>query len=147
MKAHAKTPTEFLYLETGALPLRWILAQRRVMFLKHIMEKHDNELIKKVLLAQRGSPNQGYCVTLVTQDLLDLNMTFEEASCKNITKYQLEKKIKANATTAALRQLKEKLASHKKVKHLNYPKLEMQPYMKSQVLTFDETHQLTSFRS
>jgi hypothetical protein len=28
VKAHSKTPTEFLYLEMGVLPLRWVIAQR-----------------------------------------------------------------------------------------------------------------------
>ena len=29
-KAHSKTPKEFLHLESGALPLRFIIAQRRI---------------------------------------------------------------------------------------------------------------------
>ena len=147
LKAHKKTPLEFLYLETGALPLRWILAQRRFMFMKHMMDRHDKELIKKVFLAQKESPSQGDFVTLVTQDLLDLNMTLEEALCKNTTKVQLKKKIKNSAITAALKALKYKLSSHTKVKHIKYTSLQMQPYLKSPALTADEIHQLTSLRS
>ena len=111
------------------------------------MDKQDNELIKKVFLAQRESPNQGDFVTLVTQDLLDLNMTLEEALCKNTTKVQLKKKIKNSAITAALKALKDKLSSHTKLKHIKYTSLQMQPYLKSPALTADEIHQLTSFRS
>ena len=59
LKSHCKTPKEFLYLETGALPLRWIVAQRRILFLKHITEKHDDELLKKVFHAQKENPTQG----------------------------------------------------------------------------------------
>ena len=42
LKAHGKTPKEFLYLETGAIPIRWIIAQRRINFFKHILEKDEN---------------------------------------------------------------------------------------------------------
>lgn len=87
LNEHSKTPTEFLYLETGALPLRWVLAQRRITFMKHIINKHDNELIRKIFLAQKDSPNQGDFVQLVTKDLVDLNMTFEEVSSKTSQKF------------------------------------------------------------
>ena len=33
---HSKTPTEFLYLETGATPLKDIVASRRIMYLHNI---------------------------------------------------------------------------------------------------------------
>ena len=31
LKPHRKTPKEFLYLETGAVPLKWIVAQRKIL--------------------------------------------------------------------------------------------------------------------
>ena len=147
LNAHSKTPSEFLYLETGALPLRWLLAQRRIIFMKHIMMKHDNELVKKVFMAQKHSPNQSDFVTLVTKDLSDLNISYEEVTSENISKYQLKKKLKLSALSAALKQLKEELSTHTKLRHISYPKLEMQSYLGSEVLTLDEIHQLTAFRS
>ena len=74
-------------METGVLPLRWVLAERRITFMKHIVNKHDNELIKKIFLAQKDSPNQGDFVQLVTKDLEDLNVTFEEVSSKTSQKF------------------------------------------------------------
>ena len=44
LKFHRKTPTQFLYLETGAMPLWWIIAQRRIIYLKHITERHRETL-------------------------------------------------------------------------------------------------------
>ena len=32
LKAHSKTPKEFLYLETGTIPLRWIIAHNNNIF-------------------------------------------------------------------------------------------------------------------
>ena len=42
LKAHRKTPSEFLHLETGTLPIRFILSQRRINYLKHILSR-DNQ--------------------------------------------------------------------------------------------------------
>ena len=57
-KAHCKSPKEFLFLESGALPLRWIFVQRRISFLQHIMNKHDNELVKKVFWPKKKIPHR-----------------------------------------------------------------------------------------
>ena len=65
LKAHTKTPKEFLYLETGALPIKWIIAQRRINYMNHILQRDENELVKKVFLAQRNNPVQGDFVKLV----------------------------------------------------------------------------------
>ena len=99
LKAHRKTPKEFLYLETGALPIRWVVAQRRILFMKHIMERHDNELLKKVFLAQKLNPSQGDFVNIVEKDLKDLNLTHEEVA--ELSKTQLKATLKKNAKSAA----------------------------------------------
>ena len=71
LQAHSKTPKEFLHLETGTIPLRWIVAQRRIHYMKHILKRNDEELIKKVFLAQQENPTRGDFVKLFqTQKVL-----------------------------------------------------------------------------
>ena len=147
LKSHCKTPKEFLYLETGALPLRWIVAQRRILFLKHITEKHDDELLKKVFLAQKENPTQGDFWSLVKEDMADLKVSYEEVTSPGLSKTQLKLRIKKNAINAAFNNLKEVQLTHKKVKHIQYPRLEIQSYLKSEILTADETKQISAFRS
>ena len=48
---HSKTPSEFLYLETAILKIRFILAVRRKLYQKDILEKNYTETIKKVYCA------------------------------------------------------------------------------------------------
>ena len=76
LKAHSKTAKEFLYLETGTIPLRWIVAQRRIHYLKHILSREDTELLNKVYLAQQENPTHGDLVKLVTNDLEVLGVTY-----------------------------------------------------------------------
>ena len=118
LKAHGKTPSEFQYLETGATPIRWVIAQRRVNYLKCILEKYDNEHVKKVYLAQQKGPALEDFAQLVKSDLNSLNIT--EAQVKALSKQDLKKLLKSSATTVALNELKEIQGRHNKIKHLEY---------------------------
>ena len=51
--AHAKTPVEFLYLETGALPVRFVISSKRLNYLRHIHNIKEHELLKRVFSAQK----------------------------------------------------------------------------------------------
>ena len=53
---HAKTPLEFLYLEAGAIPIRYIIACRRMIYHQTILNRPDEELFKRVYNAQKESP-------------------------------------------------------------------------------------------
>ena len=71
-----KTQKVFLHLELGTTPLRWILAQTRLNYLKHISSRDDSELIDKVCLAQKETLTQGYFFKFIEKDLKDLNITY-----------------------------------------------------------------------
>ena len=47
-KAHSKTAIEALYLEAGIIPIRFIIAKRRLMYLWTILRRNDDEVVKKV---------------------------------------------------------------------------------------------------
>ena len=44
LSAHSKTPLELLYLETGNVPIRFILKSRRLSFLHYLWNKEDDAL-------------------------------------------------------------------------------------------------------
>ena len=118
LKAHSKTPTEFLCLETGAIPIKWILAQRRINFLKHILEKDNEELVEKVYMAQKRDPTIGDFAQLVEKDMVNLNIT--EAQLVGHNKVDLKKLLKQSAKDAAFKELKATQEKHIKVKHIVY---------------------------
>ena len=47
---HAKTPLEFLYLETGAIPIRFVIGSRRICFLQTILQKGYTKYNLKIQL-------------------------------------------------------------------------------------------------
>ena len=54
--SHAKTPVEFLYMETGTLPIPFIVSCRRMIYLQVILKRDENELLKRVYMAQKHNP-------------------------------------------------------------------------------------------
>ena len=145
LNAHRKTPVNFLYLEVGATPIRWIVAQRRISFLHHIMCKENNELVKKVLKAQKENPTSGDYVKLVEQYMEDLNITYTQI--QNSDKVAIKASPKKNATFMAFNSLKSKLMKHKKVKHIHFESLKIQPYLRSNILHAKEKETITALRS
>ena len=145
LKAHAKTPIEFLYLEVGATPIQWVIAQRRLNYLKHILSKEDHELVKKVYLAQKENPTFGDFVNLAQQNMKDLGITYEYIVSSD--KKDLKSVLKKNATNAAFTSLKTELLKHKKVKHIQYDSFDIQPYLRSENLHTEEKQTITALRS
>ena len=76
--AHSKTPIELLYLESGNIPIRFILKSKRVNYLWYILNEDGESLLSKVIQAQCKNPVIGDWVETVKEDLsdIDLNMNF-----------------------------------------------------------------------
>ena len=90
LKAHSKIPLEALYLETGCIPVRFIIKSRRLSYLHTILQKDSEELVKEVFEAQKNDPTAGDFFNLVMDDcnLVDMNMTENEISTVKKDKYK-----------------------------------------------------------
>ena len=90
LQSHPKAPLEFLYLETGSLPISLILASRRLMYLRTILLREDEELIKRVYRKQQSHPTPGDFSEMVKEDLLRIGLVYDEAMITSGgTHYQL----------------------------------------------------------
>ena len=58
LAAHSKTPKELLYLETGNIPVRYILMARRINFLHYILNENEDSLLHNFSQAQE-KPSEG----------------------------------------------------------------------------------------
>ena len=76
LQAHPKIPLEALYLETKCIPIGYILASRRILYLHNILQKDENEMIRKIYEVQKNNPSKGDFIELVTEDksLIGLEM-------------------------------------------------------------------------
>jgi len=146
LNAHKGTKTEFLYLETGALPIRWVIAQRRLNFLKHIVSRNENELLKKVFQAQKEKPTQGDFVKLIETDLKKLGIKYEEITSENVSKGMVKKMLRVKSKSAAFAELYKQLQTSSKAGNIKYNKLEMQSYLKT-TSNMTEMNTITALRS
>ena len=142
---HSKLPLTALYLECGAVPLRFIMMSRRIMYLQTILKRDDTELVKKIYKAQKTSKTKGDFADLVEQDLHKLGIKYKEGDIKAMTKYNLKTKVKESVKRAALNYLTSNKTS--KTKKLVYESLEMQQYLKSPTFTDAESSLLLALRT
>ena len=87
----------------AALPVNYVLAVRRMIYMHTILKRNNNELTKKVYLCQKESPLVGDWCLLVAEDFnkLDIQMSDEQIEQMHVSDYK--KLIKNRAHDAALK--------------------------------------------
>ena len=136
------TPKEALFLETGCIPIEYIMKMRRLMYLHHILRRPEQELIRKFYKAQKCKKSKGDWVQLVEQNLSELQIELDDIEISQMTKYKFKKMIRKKIQTAAFRFLMSKKETHSKMSENQYNKLETQTYLKSDSGLTDKQKQL-----
>ena len=77
MKAHSKTSRAALYLESGCVPLRYILKKRRIMYLHHILIRKPDALLLQTFQAQNKFPVKGDWSLTVANNLKEIDIDAE----------------------------------------------------------------------
>ena len=86
LNAHSKIPVEALYLETGSVPIRYIISSRRLMYLHSILQRDSDELVRKVYEAQKVVITPGDFLELVEEDKELINLEISEDEIKSMKK-------------------------------------------------------------
>ena len=76
------TPTVTYYLETGAIRIKYLLKGRRIMYLWTILQKSEDELVRKVYNAQKQFRIQDDWIEDIEEDLDDFGIEFDEGKMK-----------------------------------------------------------------
>ena len=149
LNAPKSTPKEMMYLELGVMPLREIIKQRRLNYLKYILDQESDSILFKVFEKQVNSRTKKDWVTTVLSDLevLNLNVTFADVQEMNKNKWRsiVKQAIKENA----LKNLQELKTTHSKVKMLEHVQLKMQDYLSPNIqqITKEEIQMIFKIRS
>ena len=114
----------------------------RINYLRHIYSRNDDELIKKVFIAQKEAPTSGDFVKLVTKDMMKLGLTHKQLENGEISKQELRKCVR-NVAFSQLRAIQTKGTKTKSIKYFEF---KMQEYLRSE-LSREEMTTLTSIRS
>ena len=126
------TPGAALYLETGTIPLKFILRYRRIMFLHHILTRDKGALISQVFWAQVNKPAPGDWCTVLQEDMEALeigDMSFQELEA--MSQDSLKNLMKKVIRNAAFKELIDRKNSLSKIASKHYESLAIQQYLRS----------------
>ena len=145
--SHAKAPVEMLYLESGVIPLRFIVSTRRTIYLQTLLKRNDGEVTKQVLLAQIEEPFKGDFVQLVEEDLKSIKFPINYDLVKKLPTEKFKNLIKKKFKALALEHLLILKENHSKVKDIKYSELKPQEYLLSNLFTNKDTELLFNLRT
>ena len=82
MDAHSKTASELFFLETGKIPIKFVISKRRLNYLWQILTRTNDELIKKVYTTQKLHTTKGDWFEMIQNEKAKyaINLTDEEIS-------------------------------------------------------------------
>ena len=83
-------PREMLYLETGAIPLRFTIYKRILMFLYYLFNEDEKSLINRFLKIQMENPSKQDWIHSVETDLEFLDIFLSYDDIKELSKFQLK---------------------------------------------------------
>jgi hypothetical protein len=128
--SHARTTSEFYYLELGILTFRHILTIRRLVYHHHILTRDSNETILKIYKNQKESHFKGDWYQTLLEDFRFIEEEkCDERICK-FSKSDYTKYIKEKVEKAAFKSYILKKEIHKKkLGDLKYDRFQIQPYL------------------
>ena len=101
VSAHKKVAKEAIYLETGTVPIKYIWAARKLLYLQAILKQDKNKLIRRVYDAQKANPKQGDFVLLVQNDAELVNLVLQEEAIEKMGKQDFQIIVKSAVRKAA----------------------------------------------
>ena len=128
LEAGKCTPKEMLHLETGTLPLRFIIRVRRLMYFHYLLNEEENSLVNQFLRIQMKNPSKEDWINQVRDDLKYLDISLSPEDIKKLSKDQFRKIVQDRIDVKALEYLNCLKAKHSKVLHIQHQSLQLQQY-------------------
>lgn len=127
MRAPLSTPNAFVFLEFGALPVKFIIHIRQLTFLHHIMNLDERDPVQKMFAAQQLLPYEKNWANEV-RPLLDY-YELSDNEIVGISKDAWKSRVTRNVSEVAFNHLTSLVKDKTKTKQLSYNTLSFQPYM------------------
>ena len=145
--AHSKTPKEEFFLETGQIPIKYILASRRLNFLQTILKRSQSEITRKVYNVQKHYPKKGDFALLVEEDKNLIELELSDIEIENMEKSLFQTLVKSKVKRAAFAYLQGMQLKHSKTKDINYHTFKMQDYMSDSSMNSEDINFLFALRT
>ena len=117
------------------------------MYLHHILSRGKEELIRKIYEAQKRKPVKNDWINIVRRDCEELKITYNETQISSLKKSNFKNIVREKIRTNAFKFLLGIKISQSKLSDIEYPKFEMQNYLRSSEITNDEKSLLFRIRT
>ena len=146
LKAHSKIPIEMLYLETGTIPVEFVIMSRRVNYLHNVIRRDSTELVARVYNVQKQQPSKGDWCSMVKENMELIKLNMSESEIKETGQAKFKSIVKKLVKIAAFQTLHEKKLKHSKIKQIEHKEFKMQKYFESEALTAEQASTLLNLR-
>ena len=147
LNAHSKTGLEWLYIETGKLPLKYLIQIRRLMYLWHILSREKSELIRRIYETQNLSNDSGDWIRLVENDKQELELKMSDEEIQNVSKERFKSFIKSKVKIKFLTEFNNLKKKHSKSKHLDCSRSRTADYLNNTNFNTKQKRLLFKLRS
>ena len=147
LNGHSKTAKEAFYLETGLIPIRFVCIKRRIIYLHHVLNRPESEIIRKVYEVQKNIPTKNDWFGVVKQNMEDLKINLSDKEISQMSKQKFKKIVNSAVEKAAIDHLNKIARSHSKSENLIKTSLKREEYFEDKRFTKSETELLFAFRT
>ena len=147
LNAHSKTGLEWLYIETGKLPLKYLIQIRRMMYLWHILSRNKSELIRRIYEIQKISNNIGDWIRMIENDKQELDLKMSDEEIQNVSKETFKSLIKSKVKIRFLSEFNDLKKNHSKSEHLDCSQLRTAEYLNNPDFNTKQKQLLFKLRS
>ena len=136
---------EAVYLETGCLPIRFILQGRQLLYYWTLLNKPSEELVKRFFEIQKDFSTTDDWILQIEEDKRDLEINISEQSIQIMKKEAFKKLVKQKLNEKAFEFLFKTKEGHSKTKHLK--SFLFQNYLQTENISTKEKKLLFSLRT
>ena len=147
LNGHSKTAKEAFYLETGCIPLRFVMISRQLNFWRHIINSEKNSLLYKFYKIQKYCPVKNDWVNQIELDKMDIGLNLSEEDVSSISKRKFKKIVKEKIKKASLIFLNNLANPHSKSENLVKSELKCSIYLKDKRFSASEAQLLFKLRT
>ena len=125
-------------METGKIPLEFVIKTRRITYLHHLLTRDTGEMLYRVFEAQVENPVKNDWIIQVEDDLTSFDIPKDFDFIRSFKRLKFKEYVKEKAKYAAFEALLKLKENHSKVQKLSYSTLKLQDYLFDRQITVNQ---------
>ena len=147
VKGHSKGAKEAFHLETGLLPIRFVIKKRRLMYLHHVLTRPKHELVSKVYEVQKQIETKNDWYNIVQDNKKELEITMSDEDISNLSEEKFRSMVNRAVDAEALEHLNRIASGHSKSEDLVKSILKSEDYFTNSDFSKSEIELLFALRT